>query len=306
MDVTHLYGLTETFGPIGINEWQSQWDGLDADEQARAARPPGRGQRDRRAAAGGRRDGARRTARRARRSARSWPAGNDVMLGYYRDDDATDGGRPRRLVPHRRPGGAPPRRVRRDPATAPRTSSSPGGENVASVEVERVIDAHPDVVESAVVGVPDERWGEIPVAFVTARPGAELTGERGDRRTCASTWPGSRCPRGCTSASCRRPRPARSRSRCSREASRAMSTGAAHERARSPGSGVTSFGRQPGPDSVEWQMRGGRASRSADAGVDPGRGGRADHRLLDRGQPPDAGEPVRASGSGSAPPRPSA
>ncbi len=34
MDVTHLYGLTETFGPIGINEWQPQWDALDADEQA--------------------------------------------------------------------------------------------------------------------------------------------------------------------------------------------------------------------------------------------------------------------------------
>jgi fatty-acyl-CoA synthase len=53
-----------------------------------------------------------------------------------------------------------------------------GGENVASVEVERVIDAHPDVVESAVVGRADERWGEVPVAFVTVREGRELTAEQ--------------------------------------------------------------------------------------------------------------------------------
>ena len=44
-----------------------------------------------------------------------------------------------------------------------------GGKNIASVEVERVLDSHPSVVESAVVGVPDERWGEVPVAFVVLR-----------------------------------------------------------------------------------------------------------------------------------------
>jgi fatty-acyl-CoA synthase len=44
-----------------------------------------------------------------------------------------------------------------------------GGENIASVEVESVLDSHPSVVESAVVGMPDERWGEVPVAFVTLR-----------------------------------------------------------------------------------------------------------------------------------------
>ena len=44
-----------------------------------------------------------------------------------------------------------------------------GGENIASVEVERVLDSHPAVVESAVVGLPDERWGEVPVAFVMLR-----------------------------------------------------------------------------------------------------------------------------------------
>jgi acyl-CoA synthetase (AMP-forming)/AMP-acid ligase II len=47
-----------------------------------------------------------------------------------------------------------------------------GGENVASLEVERVVYAHPDVVEAAVVGSPDPRWNEVPVAYVVLREGA--------------------------------------------------------------------------------------------------------------------------------------
>ena len=50
-----------------------------------------------------------------------------------------------------------------------------GGENIASVEVEKVLAAHPDVLEAAVVGRPDPRWGERPVAFVSTGR-ADLTG----------------------------------------------------------------------------------------------------------------------------------
>ena len=46
-----------------------------------------------------------------------------------------------------------------------------GGENIASVEVEKVLAAHPQVLEAAVVAVPDPRWGERPVAFVTTADG---------------------------------------------------------------------------------------------------------------------------------------
>jgi fatty-acyl-CoA synthase len=49
-----------------------------------------------------------------------------------------------------------------------------GGENVSTVEVEHAIAAHPAVHEVAVVGVPDERWGEVPKAWVALRPGAVL------------------------------------------------------------------------------------------------------------------------------------
>jgi fatty-acyl-CoA synthase len=52
-----------------------------------------------------------------------------------------------------------------------------GGENISSIEVEKAISAHPDVLETAVVGAPDPRWGEIPVAFIVARPHSRLTEE---------------------------------------------------------------------------------------------------------------------------------
>ena len=49
-----------------------------------------------------------------------------------------------------------------------------GGENIASVEVEQVLDSHPAIVESAVVARPDDHWGEVPVAYVTLRSGHDL------------------------------------------------------------------------------------------------------------------------------------
>jgi acyl-CoA synthetase (AMP-forming)/AMP-acid ligase II len=52
-----------------------------------------------------------------------------------------------------------------------------GGENIAGSEVERVLYEHPAVLEAAVVGRPDERWGEVPVAFVARRPGHEVTAD---------------------------------------------------------------------------------------------------------------------------------
>jgi len=52
-----------------------------------------------------------------------------------------------------------------------------GGENIASVEVEQAIMDHPAVLEAAVIAVPDERWGEVPAAFVTLQEGGNATEE---------------------------------------------------------------------------------------------------------------------------------
>jgi len=98
--------------------------------------------------------------------------GNDVMLGYYRDAaataevDAAGWFRTGDLGVVHPDGYAEIRDRSKDVIIS-------GGENIASVEVERVLDSHPAVIESAVVGAPDERWGEIPVAYVSVREEVE-------------------------------------------------------------------------------------------------------------------------------------
>jgi fatty-acyl-CoA synthase len=52
-----------------------------------------------------------------------------------------------------------------------------GGENISTIEVEQAVVSHPAVLECAVIAVPDEKWGEVPKAFVTLKPGASLTAE---------------------------------------------------------------------------------------------------------------------------------
>lgn len=170
MDVTHLYGLTETYGPVAVNDWHPEWNALAVDEQATLKARQGVGNV---------------VAERMRvvdEAGRDVPAdgetigelvcrGNDVMLGYYRDEAATadvtvDGWFRTGDLGVLHPNGYVEIRDRAKDVIIS------GGENIASVEVERVLDAHPAVLESAVVGKPDEKWGEVPVAFVTLREGA--------------------------------------------------------------------------------------------------------------------------------------
>jgi fatty-acyl-CoA synthase len=52
-----------------------------------------------------------------------------------------------------------------------------GGENISTIEVEQAVMSHPAVMEAAVVAIPDEKWGEVPKAFVTLKPGCVATAE---------------------------------------------------------------------------------------------------------------------------------
>jgi fatty-acyl-CoA synthase len=69
-----------------------------------------------------------------------------------------------------------------------------GGENVYPAEIEDVLHVHPDVVEAAVVGVPDERWGEACAAFVVLRAGAAEAGD-GLREHCRARLAGFKVPK---------------------------------------------------------------------------------------------------------------
>ena len=173
-DVTHLYGLTETFGPVVVDPVAEMATPCRAEDVAAAKARQGVPNVDRRARSGS----STRTVPTCRRTVTTVGEivirGNDVMLGYYRDPDATaavdaDGWfRTGDLaVVH------PDRCV--EITDRAKDVIITGGENVASVEVERAIAAHPDVAEAAVVGWPDETWGEVRTAFVVPVDGAELT-----------------------------------------------------------------------------------------------------------------------------------
>lgn len=174
-EVTHLYGLTETYGPVAVNVWQPEWDELAPEEAAKLRARQGVGNiiadplriLDE-AGVDVPRDG--------ETIGEIAVRGNDVMLGYYHDDDATAAAT---RSGHFLTGDLGV--MHADGYVAIRDRAKDviisGGENIASIEVEKAIDSHPEVVESAVVAAPDEKWGEVPVAFITTRTGSEVTPE---------------------------------------------------------------------------------------------------------------------------------
>jgi fatty-acyl-CoA synthase len=174
-EVTHLYGLTETFGPVMICDWRPEWNDLGEEEQARLRARQGVGNM------------ISCTARVVDGAGQDVPAdgvavgeialrGNNVMLGYFKDEAATRQAAPDGWfrtgdlgVVH--PDGYVELRDRSKDVIIS------GGENIASVEVEQAIADHAAVLEVAVVAAPSERWGEVPVAYVTLHEGAQATEE---------------------------------------------------------------------------------------------------------------------------------
>ena len=173
MDVTHLYGLTETFGPAVICEWRPEWSALPLHEQAQLKARQGVANVVSQALRVVDVHGADVPAD-ARTLGEIALRGNNIMLGYYADPEATRNAAPDGwfrtgdiAVMH--PDGYIEIRDRAKDIIIS------GGENIASIEVERALSKHPCVLEAAVVAGPDEKWGEVPVAFVTLKPGAQLS-----------------------------------------------------------------------------------------------------------------------------------
>jgi fatty-acyl-CoA synthase len=174
-EMTHLYGLTETFGPSVICDWDPAWDALPVERQAQLKARQGVGNVISQAVRVVDETGADVEAD-GRVMGEIALRGNNLMLGYYRDPEAT-----RRACPDGwfRTGDVGV--MHEDGFIELRDRSKDviiaGGENIASVEVEQAIATHPAVLESAVVAAPDEKWGEVPVAFVTLKPGVALDAE---------------------------------------------------------------------------------------------------------------------------------
>jgi fatty-acyl-CoA synthase len=174
-EIVHVYGLTEVYGPHTVCEWKAEWNDLPAEERARVKARQGVGYIHAP------------ELRVVDEEMRDVPAdgqtlgevvmrGNNVMKGYYADPEATAtafrGGwfhSGDLAVMH--PDGYVDLRDRAKDIIIS------GGENISTIEVEQVLYRHPAVLEAAVIGVPDPKWGEVPKAFVTLKVGAAATAD---------------------------------------------------------------------------------------------------------------------------------
>jgi fatty-acyl-CoA synthase len=175
-EVTHLYGLTEVYGPSVVNDWKDEWSALEAEEQAHLKA----------------RQGVRYHALEGLdvmdpNTMTAVPAdgqtmgevmfrGNVVMKGYLKNKSSTDeafagGWFHSGDLGVKHPDGYIQLRDRSKDIIIS------GGENISSIEVEDALFEHPGVQLAAVVARPDEKWGETPCAFVEMKPGHAANAE---------------------------------------------------------------------------------------------------------------------------------
>jgi acyl-CoA synthetase (AMP-forming)/AMP-acid ligase II len=170
--IVHVYGLTETYGPYTVCEWQDGWNDEPAERRARLLARQGVayvGADPIRVVDDEMRD----VPRDGRTMGEVVMRGNNVMAGYFDDPAATEqafrgGWFHSGDIAVQHPDGYIELRDRAKDIIIS------GGENISTIEVEQAILTHEAVLECAVVAIPHEKWGERPKAFVVLRDGAEV------------------------------------------------------------------------------------------------------------------------------------
>ena len=172
--VTHVYGLTECYGPNTVSAWHSEWDALSSKDRSRLKARQGvkyavqeeLSVRDPETLESVPHDG--------KTIGEVMMRGNILMKGYLKNPTATESAFEGGVfhtgdlaVMH--PDGYIEIRDRSKDIIIS------GGENISSIEVEDVLYRHPAVSAAAVVAKPDEQWGETPCAFVELQEGAEVS-----------------------------------------------------------------------------------------------------------------------------------
>ncbi|MEE4356437.1 MAG: acyl--CoA ligase family protein [Desulfococcaceae bacterium] len=175
-NITQTYGLTEVFGPHSVCQWQAKWDNLPLEERAQIKARQGVPYIVAMHMDVVNPENMEPVPRDGRTIGEIVMRGNNVMLGYYKDPEATEtafkGGwfHSGDLAVMHPNNYAQIMDRKKDIIIS-------GGENISTVEVENTIFRHPDVLEVAVVAVPDEKWGEVPKAFVVPKPGTNPSAE---------------------------------------------------------------------------------------------------------------------------------
>ncbi|HEU4659224.1 MAG TPA: acyl-CoA synthetase [Pseudolabrys sp.] len=192
-NVTHLYGLTETYGPAVVNDWHVDWNALSGAEQA--AKKARQGVRygaleeldvlDPKTMQPVPRDG--------KTLGEVMFRGNVVMKGYLKNKKATDAAFAGGWF-HSGDIGV----IHPDGYIQLKDRSKDiiisGGENISSIEVEDALYKHPAVATVAVVAKPDDKWGETPCAFVELKPGAQASADE-LMQWCRKHLASYKCPR---------------------------------------------------------------------------------------------------------------
>ena len=179
-DVAHAYGLTETYGPHTLCAWHAEWDALPVADRAQIKARQGVAYliagTDLRVVDLNMQD----VPHDGMTMGEVIMRGNNVMLGYYNNPEATakafEGGwfHSGDLAVVHGDGYIELRDRAKDIVIS-------GGENISSIEVEKVLAEHPAVLEAAVVAAPDEKWGEVPKAYIGLKPGQSAYGRGTDR-----------------------------------------------------------------------------------------------------------------------------
>ena len=174
LEITHAYGLTESYGPNTVCAWHPEWDELPAEEQARLKARQGVPYAVQEELSVLDPETMKPVPADGETIGELMMRGNVVMKGYLKNPKATneafDGGyfHTGDLAVLHPDGYVEVRDRSKDVIIS-------GGENISSIEVEGVLYRHPAVALAAVVARPDDHWGETPCAFIELRDGAQAT-----------------------------------------------------------------------------------------------------------------------------------
>ena len=174
LNMMHVYGLTETSPFILYNEWKKEFDDKSPDEQATIKARQGIELAFNGETKVVNQEDGKEVAWNGKELGEIITRGNVVMSGYYKDPEKTaeaikDGWFYTGDLAVTYPDGYIEIQDRiKDMIIS-------GGENISSTEIEGVLYKHPDVLEVAVIAVPDEKWGEVPKAIIVLQQGATVT-----------------------------------------------------------------------------------------------------------------------------------
>jgi fatty-acyl-CoA synthase len=190
--ITHLYGLTETYGPHTYCDWNPDWDDESAERRALLRARQGVAHLvacELRVVDADMND----VVADAQTMGEVVMRGNNVMKGYYAQPEATEeafrgGWFHSGDVAVMHPDGYIELRDRSKDIIIS------GGENISTIEIEQAVASHPAVLEVAVIAVPDEKWGEVPKAFVILKDG-QSAGEAEIIEHCREKIARFKCPK---------------------------------------------------------------------------------------------------------------